>query len=208
MPYKSWEAFPSRKYKVQFISILTIFISTLFFFMSYRVEIVPLNTHNIPKMKENSQDKPAQYIPHNTLRNQSFRAPVDYRKETARISHNGTRADDPYLVELIRRFWIRPPPSGQYKFKAAKSDYSTHGQSVIIDDTLKKKEGGYYVECGACDGEFQSNTLYLELKRKWTGLLIEPNRKNYQQLLKTNRKAYYINACLSPFSHPAVLIYK
>ena len=108
--------------------------------MSYRVEIVPpLNTHNIPKMKENSQDKPAQYIPHNTLRNQSFRAPVDYRKETARISHNGTRADDPYLVELIRRFWIRPPPSGQYKFKASKSDYSTHGQSVIIDNTLKKK---------------------------------------------------------------------
>ena len=63
------------------------------------------------------------------------------------------------------------------------------------------------MECGACDGEFQSNTLYLELKRKWIGLLIEPNRKNYQELLKTNRKAYYINACLSPFSHPAVVIF-
>lgn len=61
------------------------------------------------------------------------------------------------------------------------------------------------MECGACDGEFQSNTLYLELKRNWTGLLIEPNRKNYQQLLKTNRRAFYINACLSPYNHPAVV---
>lgn len=204
----------SPRYRhVWIIIILSILISTLFFFTSYKVEILPRDT-NIPMLRENSQDCLRPNIPLNngnqTYINgkQTFQTPVDYRKKTARISHNGTQADDPYLVELIRRFWIRSPPTGPYKFKNKKTDYSTHGQSVIIDNTLKNKEGGFYVECGACDGEFQSNTLYLELKRNWTGLLIEPNRKNYQQLLKTNRRAFYINACLSPYNHPAVLKFK
>lgn len=96
-------------------------------------------------LRENSQDCLRPDIPLNngnqTLINekQTFQTPVDYQKETARISHNGTQADDPYLVELIRRFWIRSPPTGPYKFKTKKTDYSTHGQSVIIDNTLKNK---------------------------------------------------------------------
>lgn len=196
----------TRKFKALYIGFLTILISTIFFLVSYRAQIEPLETLRPPKIKEYSPNSPL-FIPQSTV-NRTFPTPADYKKETARISHNGTRADDPYLIDLIRRYWIRPPLTGPYRFKARKTDYSTHGQSVIIDKALKNKEGGFYVECGACDGEFQSNTLYLELKRKWTGLLIEPNRNNYRQLLKTNRKAYYINACLSPFKHPAVLKFK
>lgn len=129
---------------VWIIVILSILISSLFFFTSYKVEILPRDT-GIPKLRENSQDCLRPRIPLNngnqTFINekQTFQTPVDYRKETARISHNGTQADDPYLVDLIRKFWIRSPPSGPYKFKAKKTDYSTHGQSVIIDNTLKNK---------------------------------------------------------------------
>lgn len=135
----------SPRYRhVWIIIILSILISTLFFFTSYKVEILPRDT-NIPMLRENSQDCLRPNIPLNngnqTYINgkQTFQTPVDYRKETARISHNGTQADDPYLVELIRRFWIRSPPTGPYKFKNKKTDYSTHGQSVIIDNTLKNK---------------------------------------------------------------------
>ena len=38
-----------------------------------------------------------------------------------------------------------------------------------------KQRGGFFIEAGADDGELLSNTLYLEFKRGWTGLLVEPN---------------------------------
>jgi FkbM family methyltransferase len=36
------------------------------------------------------------------------------------------------------------------------------------------KSGGFFVEAGANDGIRQSNTYYLEKRRGWTGLLVEP----------------------------------
>ena len=33
------------------------------------------------------------------------------------------------------------------------------------------KEKGFFVECGALDGERSSNTNFIESKYKWTGLL-------------------------------------
>ena len=53
------------------------------------------------------------------------------------------------------------------------------------------------MEAGAADGKTHSNTLYLELKRSWTGLLIEPNPEYFQDLLVAKRNAYVINTCLS-----------
>jgi len=45
------------------------------------------------------------------------------------------------------------------------------------------------LECGAYDGEFLSNTLSVEMKWNWTGLLIEANPVNYEKLLKKGRNA-------------------
>ena len=53
------------------------------------------------------------------------------------------------------------------------------------------------METGAADGKTHSNTLYLELKRSWTGLLIEPNPEYFQDLLVAKRNAYVTNTCLS-----------
>lgn len=36
-------------------------------------------------------------------------------------------------------------------------------------------DGGYFVELGANDGRFQSNTLYYEQSRGWRGVLVEPS---------------------------------
>ena len=62
---------------------------------------------------------------------------------------------------------------------------------------LSQKRNGFFVECGAVDGVFLSNTLFFELQRSWTGLLIEPNPKYFQQILHTNRNAYASKSCLS-----------
>jgi hypothetical protein len=50
---------------------------------------------------------------------------------------------------------------------------------------------------GAWDGEGESNTLLFELKRNWKGLLIEPNKQNFVNLVKKHRKAMMLEVCLS-----------
>ncbi len=60
------------------------------------------------------------------------------------------------------------------------------------------QKNGFFIECGAFDGEQLSNTLLLEIRYGWTGLLIEMDPHFYTQLRGKNRKAYSINACLSP----------
>ena len=67
------------------------------------------------------------------------------------------------------------------------------------------QEHGFFVECGAFTGEDRSNTLFFEKTRKWTGLLIEADPKLYAQVRSKNRKAFTINACLSPEPYPAMV---
>jgi len=47
---------------------------------------------------------------------------------------------------------------------------------------------GFYIECGANDGVNQSNTWYFEKSLNWRGILIEPNKKIFEQL-KKNRSS-------------------
>jgi len=43
-----------------------------------------------------------------------------------------------------------------------------------------------------------SNTIFLEVARRWTGLLVEMDPYFYTQLHAKSRNAWSINACLSP----------
>jgi hypothetical protein len=61
------------------------------------------------------------------------------------------------------------------------------------------------MECGAADGEFGSNTLYMERNLNWNGILIEANQKYYDQLLTRNRKAYALHVCLSHQPYPTTV---
>lgn len=60
-------------------------------------------------------------------------------------------------------------------------------------------EGGYYVELGANDGVKQSNSLYFERNRGWTGLLVEPSPHNFIACRRNRspRNAIYCAACVS-----------
>jgi hypothetical protein len=76
-------------------------------------------------------------------------------------------------------------------------------ESTQLSDLLHKyaiwnfQENGFFVECGAADGEFYSNTLELEVQHGWTGLLIEASPTLFQQLKIKNRNAWLANVCLS-----------
>ena len=49
-------------------------------------------------------------------------------------------------------------------------------------------ENGFFIECGANDGVDQSNTWYFEKNLNWSGILIEPLSKQFQELKKNRSK--------------------
>ena len=66
---------------------------------------------------------------------------------------------------------------------------------------------GFFIEAGAVDGIFQSNTLYLENQLNWTGLLVEPDKEAFERLLSIHRNAYAVEGCLSRHTYPEQVIY-
>ena len=77
-----------------------------------------------------------------------------------------------------------------------------HRQAVVIDDFFNHRRDGFFVEAGAWDGVYLSNTLFFEVERNWTGLLVEANPKGFRTLETANRKAYSANVCLAPSKKP------
>ena len=54
--------------------------------------------------------------------------------------------------------------------------HSEHGQDRwLAEGVFADKRNGVFVEIGALDGLFHSNSLFFEQERGWTGLLVEPN---------------------------------
>ena len=72
-----------------------------------------------------------------------------------------------------------------------------HGLNKI-DKKLARhisNQSGFFIELGANDGISQSNTLYLERRMNWRGILIEPN-PNLFALCKKTEKKYNHQRCL------------
>ena len=118
---------------------------------------------------------------------------VASRKEVGSLAS----LDQASLIDHIRKEWIHPPSRLAYNVKTPPNkDASQVGQALYVLKLLRGLKGGFFIECGAADGEIFSNSLYLERVMKWNGLLIEANPETYPVLLKKNRKAYTVNACL------------
>jgi FkbM family methyltransferase len=71
--------------------------------------------------------------------------------------------------------------------------------SFKIANFFKDKPNGVFVEAGALDGVFQSNTLALEQKG-WTGLLVEPLHNHYLDCIN-NRTSPVENCALVSFDY-------
>ena len=68
-----------------------------------------------------------------------------------------------------------------------------------LDDLFKHKEKGVFVDVGAHDGINQSNTKYLEDKRKWNGILVTPNKDKYFESIKNRPNSISQQfACVEP----------
>jgi len=115
--------------------------------------------------------------------------------------------DDPEMISVIRQSLIHPQNTTLRNLPRTPESGVTSqmGEDTWVDTFLKGRTNGFFVECGAYDGERVSNTVFFELKRNWTGLLIESSTKSYIELAKRKRHVYSIHACLSPFPYPKSL---
>ena len=76
------------------------------------------------------------------------------------------------------------------------------GGSQFVDKLLDGRRDGFFVECGAFIGEEYSDTLFFELERNWTGILIEAHPDYHRAILTKNRRALVLRACLSAGRRP------
>ena len=93
----------------------------------------------------------------------------------------------------IKEKYLVPPPNKKFSYNfLRKKIVKLNGQAnqpILIDEKVFKSriKNGFFIEAGAYDGEYFSNTLFFELKQRWTGLLIEPNPDAFKRLKKKVR---------------------
>ncbi|KAF2367435.1 Methyltransferase FkbM [Trinorchestia longiramus] len=118
---------------------------------------------------------------------------------------------DKRLLTLVRKNYLVPPPPSSHHHKPGRKLRAQElGKSFVtriflysvIKDLFSDEKPGFFVEAGALDGLLLSNSLFLETSLNWTGLLIEPDPRNYKILAKKRRKAWLTPVCLSRHSYP------
>ncbi|TRY76846.1 hypothetical protein TCAL_06874 [Tigriopus californicus] len=105
---------------------------------------------------------------------------------------------DALLHALIRRdHFIEPLGRRLPYFLSNPTKDPSMGQGQSIRKLFQNKTNGFFIECGALDGETRSNTLSLERDLQWTGILIEGDPKSIPKILSKGRKSYVVPHCLA-----------
>ena len=122
--------------------------------------------------------------------------------------------DDEKLIKIIREDYLKHPTrtaGNPYNFSVPVKDLDYEGdagQAGDIDDLFDNNlYGGFYIEAGSLDSEHMSTSLLLEVKRNWTGLLIEPTPHCHAEGLLKNRRATHIQTCLASERRPHYVFY-
>jgi FkbM family methyltransferase len=103
------------------------------------------------------------------------------------------------LIDFFKQ--ILPPIIANYIIKLRNRKKRYFGLNNL-DKKIEKYiniDNGFFIELGANDGITQSNTLYFERFRNWTGILVEPTPHNFLKCL-SNRNSdtkVFCNACVS-----------
>jgi len=120
--------------------------------------------------------------------------------------------DEPKVIKRLSEDFLIPPMKDDrnhvYHLEEPDTKDPSMGQSEKIRTILHNKRNGFFIECGALDGETRSNTLYMERYLDWTGLLIEADPLNFAQMVQKNRKSWLSPTCLSKTPHPQVVSFK
>ena len=105
----------------------------------------------------------------------------------------------PILQKLTHKIWVKYLnhkydffyfliSRGTYKEKFV----SLSGQDKwVIEEVFNKKRGRFFLDIGAYDGYFLSNTFTLEKNYDWKGICVEPSKKNFDLM-----KNKYARKCL------------
>jgi FkbM family methyltransferase len=103
---------------------------------------------------------------------------------------------------MINQMW-RLKSLGRRIFESLGSKRYSMPAYNQIDQRLSNllSENGYFVEAGAVDGFFESNTYYLERFRGWTGVLVEPIPEMFNRLRVNRPKSKAFNCALVPFGY-------
>jgi FkbM family methyltransferase len=93
--------------------------------------------------------------------------------------------------EHAQRKWGSIPADDTFKYFGL-----TNLDKYLYHNYLKNIKKGFYIECGAVNGVEQSNTAALNFYYDWTGLLIEANPFQYQNILKHRSCCHTANCAL------------
>ncbi|XP_032788643.2 uncharacterized protein LOC116925994 isoform X2 [Daphnia magna] len=172
-------------------------------------------SHSQRQERFNTEELPIKY----NLMEESFGRKWAKRPEEEYISardctveyanKNKLQQDHPCVIRLIRRDYLRKPSPQHvpYRLDVPESADPSDGQAQAILRILQNKTNGFFVDCGGYDGEFLSNSLYMERSLNWTGLVIEADKLAFNQLINRNRKAYTSPVCLSTKPYPMEVVY-
>lgn len=78
----------------------------------------------------------------------------------------------------------------------ALQSYSQHGEDLLIDLLLGHKQNGYYLDIGANDPFFNSNTNRF-YNKGWNGVNIEPNKIAFEKIQSVRRRDKNVNVAIS-----------
>lgn len=94
-----------------------------------------------------------------------------------------------YIHKTLRRIFNK---------LSRRQKYSLYDLDLKLDKILNKRNG-FYIELGANDGLSQSNSLFFERYRGFTGILIEPAPSNYLACVRNRspKNKIFCNACVS-----------
>ena len=138
-------------------------------------------------------------------------------------------AENPLGHQVIREFFLKQNTSIRARAKMGRRFKAVAGQflpSIVFNGLRRTKardkrvrysglheldrqiekylnfDTGYFIELGANDGRFQSNTLYYEQYKNWRGILIEPAPNLYLEC-RRNRSAqnYFVCAACVSFAY-------
>ena len=117
---------------------------------------------------------------------------LDKRKQMAENAYNKAIEDTAVFINILRDLFnlhLQNKPIDLTYF-------SQFGQDKWVDTILNQKNNGYFVELGASDGLYHSNSLFFERLRQWKGICIDANPKLYKDLEKY-RKCNVSNSFIS-----------
>lgn len=114
----------------------------------------------------------------------------------SKVAMDLTRASN--IRRATSEIWrnLMKPQSKTSFSESVDQHYSQSHQDQTVYDIFPQKNG-FFIEMGAYDGKVHSNTLWLERKHNWTGLLIEGNHKSCRSIDRLHRQIWRLCACVS-----------